>query len=57
MEADSVLFVHVVKQGNLSFCCLVCRIVSEISSVCLSVFVTVDLRMLLFTSICFVRLC
>ena len=41
MEADAVLFVQVVKQEKLSFCCLVCRLVSEISGVCLSVFVTI----------------
>ena len=53
MEADAVLFVPVVKQGKLSFCCLVCGIVSENSSIFLLVFVMADQRMLWFTSICF----
>ena len=56
MEADAVLFGLVVKQGKLSFCCLVCHLVSEISGICLSVFVTSDQRMLWFMSICFVCL-
>ena len=41
VEADAVLFVCVVKQGKLSFCCLVCCLVSEVSGVRLSVFVAI----------------
>ena len=50
MEADAVLFVPVVKQRKLSFCCVVYGIVSENASICLSVFVMADQRMLWLTS-------
>ena len=37
----------------VSFCSIDYRLVSEVSGLCLSVFVTSDRRMLWFTSICF----
>ena len=37
--ADAVLFVLVAKQRKISFVCLVCHLVSEISGLCLPVFV------------------
>ena len=38
VEADAVLFVLVVKQEKISFCCLVCCLGSKFSGLCLSVF-------------------
>ena len=41
--------VLVAKQRKLKFCCLVYHLVNGVSSLCLSVFVTSDQRMLWFT--------
>ena len=35
-------FVHVAKQRKLSYCCPDCRLMSVVSSLCLSVFMTLQ---------------
>ena len=57
MQNDVVLFELVAKQRKSSLCCPDYHLVSEVSSLLLSVCVTSDQRMFLFTFICFVCLC
>ena len=49
VDTDAVLGIIVTKPGKLTFCCLDYGCVSEVSGLCLSVFVTVGQRMLWFT--------
>ena len=57
MQNDVVLFELVAQQRKSSLCCPDYHLVSEVSGLRLSVFVTSDQRMFLFTFICFVCLC
>ena len=58
-DADAIMCVLVAEQRKVSFCCLVYHLVSEVSRLCQSVFVTSDpgQHMRCFTCICFLCLC
>ena len=57
MQNDVVLFELVAKQRKSRLCCPDYHLMSEVSGLRLSVFVTSDQRMFWFTFICFVCLC
>ena len=56
VDQDAVLGIIEIKPRKLSFCCLDYGFMSEVSNLCLPVFVTLDQRMLWFTYNTFVCL-